>query len=160
MATATENKQNVNKEQSVLADLQKAYLMEMETVANYLADSVNLDGVLAEEIKKSLAEDVQEELGHAQRLAQRIKQLGGHVPGPTDLRFSHSHLGRGEDTTDVEAVVRGVLADEEAAINHYRKIIRATNGEDFVTQDLCINLLADEEEHRTQFRGFLKEYTG
>ncbi|MCA9222839.1 MAG: hypothetical protein KDA71_21115, partial [Planctomycetales bacterium] len=38
--------------------LQKAYRMEVETVANYLANSVHLDGVRAEEVKRSLAEDV------------------------------------------------------------------------------------------------------
>jgi len=32
------------------------------------------------------------------------------------------------------------------------------DGEDYVTQDLCIRLLADEEEHLVQFKGFLKEY--
>ena len=38
-------------------------------------------------------------------------------------------------------------------------MIKATNGEDYVTQDLCIRLLADEEGHLVLFRGFLKEYT-
>jgi len=147
-----------NHEQTTQA-LRKAYSMEMETVANYLADSVNLDGVLAEEIKKSLADDIQEELGHAQKLAHRIKQLGGRIPGPTELEITHSHLGPTDDTTDVERVIRGVIEDEQAAIDHYRKIITDTDGADFVTQDLCIRLLADEEEHLTQFKGFLKEYT-
>jgi bacterioferritin len=45
--------------------LKTAYSMELETVINYLANSVNLDGVRAEEIKKSLAVDIAEELGHA-----------------------------------------------------------------------------------------------
>ena len=35
--------------------LTTAYSMEIETVLNYLANSVNLDGVRAEEIKKSLS---------------------------------------------------------------------------------------------------------
>lgn len=157
MTTLTNSKPTTN-DQTITA-LQKAYSMEMETVANYLADSVNLDGVRAEEVKKSLAADVQEELGHAQRLAQRIKQLGGMVPGPTDLDLSHSHLNANSKPTDVELVIRGVIEDERAAIDHYKKLIRATDGEDYVTQDLCIALLADEEEHVTQFEGFMKEYT-
>lgn len=164
MATATKDKKQQTQQphgehQSTIAALQKAYSMEMETVANYLADSVNLDGVRAEEIKKSLAEDVQEELGHAQKLAQRIKQLGGRIPGPTELDITHSHLEPTDATTNVERVIRGVIEDEQAAVDHYRRIIRDTDGEDYVTQDLCIALLADEEEHLTQFEGFLKEYT-
>ena len=39
--------------------------MELETVMNYIANSINLDGVRAEEIKKALAANVVEELGHA-----------------------------------------------------------------------------------------------
>ncbi|MFN9907781.1 MAG: hypothetical protein ACK56F_16910 [bacterium] len=53
-----------------------------------------------------------------------------------------------------------MIAAEEAACAQSKKIIKAVEGEDYVTQDLCIRLLADEEEHLVQFRGFLKEYTG
>lgn len=148
-----------SKNQATIEALQKAYSMEMESVANYLADSVNLDGVRAEEVKKSLSADVQEELGHAQKLAQRIKQLDGRIPGPTELEITHSHLNASDSSTDVEHIVRAVIDDEQAAIEHYRRIIRDTDGKDYVTQDLCIKLLADEEEHLTQFESFLKEYT-
>lgn len=157
MAVTTDRK--ATSTQQIIAALQKAYSMEIETVTNYLANSVNLDGVRAEEIKKSLADDVQEELGHGQRLAHRIKQLGGFVPGPAELGFGNSHLDPSASTTDVERVIRAVIDDEQSAINHYKQIIRDTEGKDYVTQDLCIALLADEEEHRTQFEGFLKEYS-
>lgn len=144
--------------QERITALQKAYWMELESVANYLADSVNLDGVRAEEVKRSLAEDVQEELGHARRLAERIKQLHGYVLGAEELPFSHSHLTSDRPTTDVEHVIRQVIEDEEAAISHYQSIIRDTEGSDYVTQELCISLMADEEKHLSQFEGFLKEY--
>ncbi|MGE0757704.1 MAG: ferritin-like domain-containing protein [Pirellulaceae bacterium] len=156
MATAEAKSESLH-DQTIIA-LQHAYSMELESVANYLADSVNLDGVRAEEIKKSLAADVEEELGHARQLARRIKQLGGWVPGPTDLSITHSHMDQSNRSTDVEHVIRAVIQDEQAAIQHYKQLIRDTDGEDYVTQDLCIKLLADEEEHLTQFEGFLKEY--
>jgi ferritin-like protein len=57
------------------------------------------------------------------------------------------------------AAIRAVIEYEEAACGHYKKIIRAVDGEDYVTQDLCIRLLSDEEEHLVLFKGFLKEYT-
>ena len=56
-------------------------------------------------------------------------------------------------------VIRGVLDAEEEAITHYRALIKLTDGEDYVTQDLSITILADEEGHRQQFQGYLKEYT-
>lgn len=144
--------------EEVIEMLKTIYSMELETVMNYLANSVNLDGVRAEEIKKSLAADITEELGHAQQLGHRIKQLGGHVPGATELSLGNQETPV-KVTTDVVGVIKAVIAAEEGAIAQYKKIIRATDGEDYVTQDMCITLQASEEEHLVLFRGFLKEYT-
>ncbi|MEN0110089.1 MAG: ferritin-like domain-containing protein [Planctomycetota bacterium] len=143
--------------QEVIDLLTTAYSMELETVMNYLANSTNLDGVRAEEIKKSLAADIAEEIGHAQQLAKRIKQLGGVAPGSASVKLG-AQIQPPEDTTDVVAVIKAVITAEEAAVEHYGKIVRATDGTDYVTQDLCITLMADEEEHLVLFRGFLKEY--
>jgi bacterioferritin len=142
----------------VIEMLQTAYSMELETVMNYLANSINLDGVRAEEIKKSLAADITEELGHATQLGNRIKQIGGLVPGSLKVKLGNQTQPT-ENTTDVIGVIKAVIAAEEAACAQYRKIIKATEGEDYVTQDLCITLLAAEEEHLILFKGFLKEYT-
>ena len=147
--------------QQIIDLLLESYSMELETVLNYLANSVNLDGVRAEEIKKSLGADVPGEIAHAQQLASRIKQLGGHIPGSKSLA---TMLGRQiqpvTETTDVVGVIKSVIAAEETACAHYKKIIKAVEGEDYVTQDLCVRILADEEGHLVQFKGFLKEYTG
>jgi bacterioferritin len=132
--------------------------MELETVMNYLANSTNLDGVRAEEIKKSLAVDITEEIGHAQQLAQRIKQLGGMVPGSASIKFGQQ-IQPPADTTDVVGVIRSVIKAEEDACAQYKSIVRACEGDDYVTQDLAVNLLAAEEEHLVLFRGFLKEYS-
>ena len=81
---------NAETRDSVVELLTKAYWMEIETVMSYIAASVNLDGVRAQEIKESLAEDIKEELGHAQLFAERIKELYGVVPG---LRRVHGRTG-------------------------------------------------------------------
>ena len=146
----------VSKEETIEL-LTTAYCMELETVMNYLANSTNLDGVRAEEIKKSLEADIAEELGHAQMLAKRIKQLGGVAPGSKGVRVGNQAQPPA-DTTDVVAVIKAVIGAEQTACDHYRKIIKATDGEDYITQDLCIRLMADEEEHLVLFQGFLKEY--
>jgi bacterioferritin len=147
-----------NKNDEIIQLLQQSYSMELETVMNYIANSINLDGVRAEEIKKSLAADVNEEIMHAQQLGQRIKQIGGVVPGSMKIVVGNQQQPPA-DTTDVVGVINAVIEAEEAACAQYNKIIRATDGVDYVTQDLCIRLLADEEEHLILFRGFLKEYT-
>jgi bacterioferritin len=145
--------------QEIIAALRQAYNMEVETVINYLANSLHLEGVRAEFIKQALATDIQEELGHAQQLGNRIKQLGGTIPGSMHLKMTQKSLEPPEDPTDVVDVIKGVLQAEEDAINHYRSIIKLTDGEDYVTQDLAITLLGQEEAHRQDFEGFLKEYT-
>jgi bacterioferritin len=142
----------------IIDNLIKSYWMEIETVVNYISNSINLDGVRAEEIKKSLAQDVTEEIGHAQTLAKRIKELGGLVPGSEDFKPVQSFLQTKEDTTDVVSVIEGVIKAENGAIEQYNKIIKLCDGVDYVTQDLCIRLLGMEESHRIEFVGFLKEY--
>jgi bacterioferritin len=143
---------------TIIAELQKSYSMELETVTNYLANSIDLDGVRAEEIKKALAADIPEELGHARRLGERIKQLNGFVPGSLSLKFDQKALQPPEDTTDVTTVIDGVIKAEDEAITQYNKIVRLCEGQDYVTQDLAIQLLSSEEAHRVMFEGFLKEY--
>ena len=147
-----------NKKEEILGELTTAYWMEMETVMNYVCNSVNLDGVRAEEVKKALATDVQEELGHAQTLARRIRELGGMVPGSLAFSATQQMLQPPAEATDVLSVIKGVIDAEDAAIRQYNKIIKLCDGVDYVTQDLCITALAGEETHYREFRGFLAGY--
>jgi len=150
---STETKQIVD-------ELCIAYWMEMETVMNFIANSTNLDGVRAEEIKASLAADVAAELTHAQTIAKRIKTIGGRVPGSMAFQAKQASMQPPANSTDVVAVIKGVIAAEDAAIAQYKKIIKLCDGIDYVTQDMCITALGDEEEHRREFMGFLREYEG
>ena len=146
------------KRKEIIDLLTRAYWMEIETVQSYIANSVNPDGVRAEEIKESLKADIPAELGHAQEFAQRIKQLYGRVPGSFEFKAEQRYLQPPADTTDVVAVIKGVIEAEQGAVDHYTRIIRACEGVDFVTQDMVVKILADEEGHLREFEGFLKEY--
>jgi len=99
-----------------------------------------------------------EELSHAQRFARRIKELYGVVPGSLEFAAEQRGLQPPERQTDVVHVIRGVIEAETAAIEHYSAIIEATDGVDWVTQDMVIEILHDEEGHRRLFEGFLREY--
>jgi bacterioferritin len=138
--------------------LQQAYWMELETVMSYLANSINPDGVRAQEIKESLDEDIQEELGHAQQFGARIKELYGVVPGSLEFKAEQSYLQPPDQQTDVVHVIKGVIAAETGAIAHYNRIIEFCEEHDPVTQDMVIAILRDEEGHRRLFEGFLREY--
>jgi bacterioferritin len=148
-----------SKTQEIINELIVAYGMELETVENYIAASTNLDGVRSEVIKKVLQADVQEELMHAQTLAARIKTIGGVVPGSMALKKCQESLQPLPSSTDIVGVIKGVIDAEKAAIAQYKKIIKLCDGFDYVTQDKVIGLLAGEEDHLSEFIGFLKEYT-
>lgn len=149
---------NLAKRKRIVALLRKAYWMEIETVMSYLAASVNLDGVRAQEVKESLSEDIEEELGHARQFAGRIKELYGVVPGSQEFAAEQSFLQPPEEQTDIVHVIRGVIHAETGAIEHYTKIIEETEGVDPVTQDMTIAILRDEQGHRRLFEGYLREY--
>jgi bacterioferritin len=144
--------------EEIIALLQRAYWMEIETVMSYITNSVNPDGVRAQEIIESLNADIQEELGHAQQFAQRIKELYGVVPGSLDFKAEQSYLQPPEHQTDVVHVIKGVIEAETGAIEHYNLIIEKTEGIDPVTNDMVIAILRDEEGHRRLFEGYLREY--
>ena len=150
--------ENAEKRTEILELLEQAYWMEIETVMSYVANSINLDGVRAQEIRESLEEDIQEELGHAQQYANRIKELDGVVPGSEQFKAEQSFLQPPEEQTDVVHVIKGVIEAESGAIEHYNRIIEVTDGVDWVTQDMVIEILRDEEGHRRLFQGFLREY--
>jgi bacterioferritin len=138
--------------------LKTAYWMELESVINYVTNSVNPDGVRAMEIRESLEQDIQEELGHAQKFANRIKELYGVVPSSIDFKPEQSYLSPPEHQTDVVHVIKGVIEAETGAIEHYNRIVEFTDEIDPVTNDMVIEILADEEGHRRLFEGFLREY--
>jgi bacterioferritin len=138
--------------------LTRAYWMEIETVMSYIANSINPDGVRAQEIIESLEEDIQEELGHARQFGERIKELYGVVPGSLDFHAEQSYLQPPDEQTDIVHVIKGVIEAETGAIDHYNKIVEFCDDKDLVTQDMVIAILRDEEGHRRLFEGFLREY--
>jgi bacterioferritin len=146
------------KRDEIIEMLQKAYWMEIETVMSYIANSVNPDGVRAQEIKESLEQDITEELGHAKLFAERIKELYGVVPGSKDFSAEQSYLQPPDEQVDIVHVIRGVIEAETGAIEHYTKIVEATDQADPVTNDMVIDILHDEQGHRRLFEGFLREY--
>jgi bacterioferritin len=150
--------ENREKREEIIELLTKAYWMELETVMSYIANSVNPDGLRAQEIVESLQQDIQEELGHAQQFAARIKELYGVVPGSLEFSAEQSYLQPPEQQTDIVHVIKGVIEAETGAIEHYNRIIEVTDGVDYVTQDMVIAILRDEEGHRRLFEGFMREF--
>jgi bacterioferritin len=164
MATESRTREGILSEEmaqereQLIGLLTRAYWMEIETVMSYTANSINPDGVRAQEIKESLEQDIQEELGHARQFGERIKELYGVVPGSLEFSAEQSYLQPPEHQTDIVHVIKGVIEAETGAIEHYNRIIDFCEDKDLVTQDMVIEILHDEEGHRRLFEGFLREY--
>jgi bacterioferritin len=150
--------ENAGKREAIVELLTRAYWMEMETVMSYLANAASLDGIRAEEIAGALSSDVDEELGHARRFAERIKELYGTPPGSMEFTAEQSYLQPPQDATDVLAVIDGVIEAEAGAIDHYMRIIEACDGVDWATQDMVIEILRDEEGHMRAFERYRREF--
>ena len=147
-----------DKREAIVELLKTAYFMELETVMNYVTNSINPDGVRAQEVKENIGEDIQEELAHAQQIAARIKELYGTVPGSADFRAVQDKLQPPGDQIDIVHVIKGVIDAEDGAIEHYTRIVQETEEVDPVTNDMFIAILHDEQGHRRLFEGFLREY--
>jgi bacterioferritin len=152
------SEENRKRRESIIGLLTQAYWMEIETVINYIASSVNPDGVRAQEIIESLAKDIDEELGHARQFASRIKELYGVVPGSLAFKPDQTTLQPPGEQTDVVHVIKGVIEAERSAIAFYNRLIEEADEIDPVTQDTVIQILRDEQQHLRLFEGFLREY--
>jgi ferritin-like protein len=141
----------VDKTSEIISELKRSYAAELETLQNHLANSIDLDGVKPQTLQQSLAESVSVRLSHARRLAKRISIIGGRVPGSLELPRNQNYLQPALDRADAEAVIRGVLRASDASIAQYERIIALTEGNDYVTQDLVIDLLSDERQQRKLF---------
>ncbi|MDX1623872.1 MAG: ferritin-like domain-containing protein [Gemmatimonadota bacterium] len=150
--------ENTEKRERLIEMLKKAYWMEVETVTSYLANSINPDGVRAQEVVEELEEDIAEELDHARQFAERIKELWGTVPGSMQFAPEQKFLQPPEESTDIVSVVKGVIEAEKGAIEHYGEIVEFCDDFDLVTQDMVIAIQRDEEGHLRLFEGFLREF--
>jgi len=104
--------ENSAQREQIIDLLKKAYWMEVETVMSYIANSINPDGVRAQEITESLQQDIMEELGHAQQFAHVIK---GVIEAETGAIEHYNGIIQETDQVDpvTQDMVIGILRDEE-----------------------------------------------
>jgi ferritin-like protein len=146
----------MDKVSEIVAELRTSYATEIAIIEDYLANATNLDGARAEAIKNLFNEEVNTALGHARRLAKRIKALEGRVPGFLELPRRDKDLRPPADAADTEIAFRDAIKWEDAAIARYERIIQLCDGHDFVTLDLAIELLVDERERRQRLVALLQ----
>ena len=142
---------------ALVRELIAAYWHEIETVSNHAASSTNREGVRGELIARSVREAVASDMGHAQRVATRIRRLHATVPSPDEFATRQPRLRPPAEPLDSFSVLGGLIEAETAAIERYRRIAAAASeAHDWVTQHLATQLMREKEIQRQSLGSILE----
>ena len=127
-------------DKKVIEHLNKALKGELAAINQYFLHARLLDDWGLTKMAKHEYDESIEEMKHADELIKRIIHLGGH---PNLQEISGLNIGE-----NVEEVIKGDLKLEEDGIAHYREAIaHCEKVDDYVTRDLFLTILKDEEGH-------------
>ena len=132
--------------QVVVKVLNEALATEIVCTLRYKRHYFMAQGIASESVKQEFAEHATQEQEHADRIAERIVQLGGEPDLNPDTLTGRSHAEyvEGESLVDM---LREDLVAERIAIESYREIIQWLHGKDSTTKRMMEEILAVEEEH-------------
>jgi bacterioferritin len=141
--------------ETALRLLNEALATEIVCVLRYKRHQFMASGLNAQSVAAEFAEHAGEEQGHADKLAERITQLGGEPNfSPEGLTTrSHSEYKEGTSLTDM---IKEDLVAERVAIESYSEIIRWFGHNDPTSRRLMEEILANEEEHAEDMRSLIE----
>ncbi|EMV7021003.1 bacterioferritin [Burkholderia multivorans] len=140
---------------TVLKLLNDALATEIVCTLRYKRHYFMARGINSEAVAQEFAQHATEEQEHADRIAERIVQLGGEPDfAPDGLKTrAHSEYKEG---TDLTSMIAENLVAERIAIDTYREIIRYLGEKDVTTRRLFEEILAVEEEHADDMADLLQ----
>ncbi len=128
--------------------LNRAYADEWLAYYQYYIEEKVVKGIMKDAAIAELNQHAQDELRHADMVAQRILQLGGTPLLNPKEWFVHTNCGYEEPKDfDVLAILEDAIKGEQCAIKTYSDILEVTRNKDIVTYDIVSQILADEVEH-------------
>ena len=138
----------------VLRLLNDALATELVCTLRYKRHYFMAQGLSSESVKSEFLEHAEEEQEHADRIAERIVQLGGEPNLSPEGLLDRSHSQYAEGTT-LEDMIREDLVAERIAIDSYRQMIDYIGGDDPTTRRLLEEVTAKEEEHAEDLASLL-----
>ena len=142
--------------EEVLKQLNEALATELVCVLRYRRHYFMARGIHSRGIAEEFLAHSNEELGHADRLAERIVQLGGEPDlNPANLT-ARSHAEYVE-ADSLNGMIKEDLIAERIAIHSYRDMIKYIGHDDPTTSDLLKSILAVEEEHADELADLLED---
>jgi bacterioferritin len=140
--------------ETVVKILNESLATEIVCVLRYKRHYFMAQGIHAQAVAQEFLEHANEEQGHADRIAERITQIGGEPNfNPEGLATrSHSEYIEGETLVDM---IREDLVAERVAIESYSEIVRYLGDRDITTRRMMEEILANEEQHADDLQKLL-----
>ena len=129
---------------------------ELVCVLRYKRHHFTASGLASPKIAEEFMVHAMEESGHADRLAQRIVQLGGEPDFSPDSLSKRSHAAY-DDSSDLRDMIKANLVAERVAIEAYSQIIRLIGDKDPSTRRLLEDILGDEQGHADELSDWLAD---
>ncbi|MET0334656.1 MAG: DUF892 family protein [Rhizobacter sp.] len=136
--------------------LNDALATELVCVLRYRRHHFTAKGLASPKIAEEFMVHANEELGHADRIAERIVQLGGEPDFKPSNLLERSHADY-DDSTSLQSMIRANLVAERVAVESYRQLIHLLADKDPTTRRLLEDVLADEEEHADELSDWLEK---
>jgi len=146
--------------EEVIKLLNGALADEWLAVMQYWLGAQLYKGPQKKEITQEFLLHMQEELTHADKLSQRIIQLGG-VPVINPKVLAKAEVATGELPEDSigSNVLSKSIRGEQHAILYYNSVLEVVRGKDPVTHALIVEILSDEIEHEQDLEDLIFEKT-
>jgi bacterioferritin len=142
--------------EDIIKLLNDSLATELVCVLRYKRHHFTADGLASPRIAEEFLVHAIEESAHADRLAQRIVQLGGKPDFSPDSLLARSHAAY-DDSADLKAMIRANLLAERVAIECYSQIITLIGSKDPTTRRLIEDILADEQKHAEELKDWLAD---
>ncbi|KWS96316.1 MULTISPECIES: ferritin-like domain-containing protein [Pseudomonas syringae group] len=141
--------------ETVLRLLNESLATELVCVLRYKRHYYMASGLKASVAAAEFLEHAEQEAQHADKLAERIVQLGGEPELNPDLLSKNSHAQYVAGNTLKEMVYEDLVA-ERIAVDSYREIIQYIGDSDPTTRRIFEEILAQEEEHADDMSDILE----
>lgn len=140
---------------NVIKILNDALATELVCVLRYRRHYFMARGIHSQAVATEFLQHANEELGHADQIAERIVQLGGEPNFSPDGLTGRSHAEYVEGKTLAD-MIREDLVAERIAIDSYREVIQYLGSRDPTTRRVMEQILAVEEEHADELADLLQ----
>lgn len=142
----------------LISELNKALADEWLAYYQYWLGARIAVGPMRGAVTSELQEHAEEELKHADMLAERIIQLGGTPLLSPKAWYDETNCGYNEPKDpDIEAIINQNLEGERCAIDGYQKLLNMTQGKDHASYQMLLEILNDELEHEEDLESFLQD---